>query len=596
MFARVDVDNSLGVADWADLNSCRLCDVCERIILAVVDGCLPTAFRGARDETERTRILNELEAGPWWNPGKDDGQVLILRIMDQELVIELFRDAEEQPEFSVQGVKFDKMTLYEPGTNSDRAFKTAKGWLRECLEQHRCGGLGSTPYPKRLLDLREGIARDDLPKTFQDAVAICQRMSINYLWIDSLCILQEFGGMSDEETQKTKADFVEGNSAMATIYRNSHFTIFASISTSMSSGIFSTEKNITHRINVIDDNGNKAILCIRKPNTHSNPPTDMERRGWTYQEYLLPPRVLDFRSFDISWRCKERHTCECGSIPAKLDWHARLAEQGRTPHSATEAEKWWPEVVKHYTARSLTHEQDKLPALSGLAQIYHEATGDTYLAGLWKASLPGSLLWPRAFRAPSWSWASLDSLGNAESSSFQPGVAFVSMWPPLVRRTVCTIHNVDCQLKTDDVFGEVLDGSITLGAICIAAKIGRKPQGGDAWTLSYVEDGTDVLACLPDCKLEDDGLSLGDTVYCVPILEKLSGWDSHRNCLVLKQLPGGQYQRVGFCILRKRNRTPTRYRSRMRFWLGPIAKERIENIQNFALQYNPDAETRITII
>lgn len=40
-------------------------------------------------------------------------------------------------------------------------------------------------------DLKEGIAVSFLPKTFQDAIKITQRLRIKYLWIDCLCIIQD---------------------------------------------------------------------------------------------------------------------------------------------------------------------------------------------------------------------------------------------------------------------------------------------------------------------------------------------------------------------------------------------------------------------
>lgn len=67
----------------------------------------------------------------------------------------------------------------------------------------------------------------------------------------------------------------------------------------------------------------------------------------------------------------------------------------------------------------LTRKTDKLMAFSGIAQRMQRVLNDEYLAGLWKQHLPYHLLWskrkdnpiapePRDYRAPSWSWASVD--------------------------------------------------------------------------------------------------------------------------------------------------------------------------------------------
>ena len=69
--------------------------------------------------------------------------------------------------------------------------------------------------------------------------------------------------------------------------------------------------------------------------------------------------------------------------------------------------------------------KDKLPAISGIAKWLANRflIGDIYLAGLWYSQLPRDLLWyqchsfpitqdqalePSSYRAPSWTWASLD--------------------------------------------------------------------------------------------------------------------------------------------------------------------------------------------
>lgn len=78
----------------------------------------------------------------------------------------------------------------------------------------------------------------------------------------------------------------------------------------------------------------------------------------------------------------------------------------------------WHTICSHYSRRSLTYEKDKLPAISGMARQIPKKLGTeaTYLAGLWRENLLHDLFWqpvniglkPRDYRAPSWSWASLD--------------------------------------------------------------------------------------------------------------------------------------------------------------------------------------------
>ncbi|KAK6595271.1 hypothetical protein H4I95_10629 [Botrytis cinerea] len=189
---------------------------------------------------------------------------------------------------------------------------------------------------------------------------------------------------------------------MANIYQNSYFTISADISTSMNSGIFSFSSNKYHAIQVVDDNSNNVTLYGQSTDLeHGRKPTTLEERGWTFQESSLPHRVLCYGEFDITWRCQQLNSCECGysnHTNAILDNinHSREAFSRRTRVTSQNLEKflaWWSRIVYYYMPRDLTNENDKLPALSGLAQIYHRKTGDSYLAGLWRNSILHDLCW-----------------------------------------------------------------------------------------------------------------------------------------------------------------------------------------------------------
>ncbi len=66
-----------------------------------------------------------------------------------------------------------------------------------------------------------------MPKTFRYAVRVTRDFGFRYVWIDSLCILQD----------KLK-DWKEEARKMGSIYRNAVFTITAASATSADSGCF----------------------------------------------------------------------------------------------------------------------------------------------------------------------------------------------------------------------------------------------------------------------------------------------------------------------------------------------------------------------
>ena len=53
----------------------------------------------------------------------------------------------------------------------------------------------------------------------------------------------------------------------------------------------------------------------------------------------------------------------------------------------------WIEIVEEYTRRELTHEKDKLIAISGIAAQLQLACEDTYVAGMWRTSLIHLFTW-----------------------------------------------------------------------------------------------------------------------------------------------------------------------------------------------------------
>ncbi|KAN0096769.1 Heterokaryon incompatibility protein (HET) domain containing protein [Hyaloscypha variabilis] len=140
---------------------------------------------------------------------------------------------------------------------ADNSIKLTASWLEYCLKNHgpTCPGLlaPEAPLPTRLLDVlpREGseghyvplhaiklknakldvylqnIPLETLPKTFQDAISITRELGLRYIWIDSLCIIQD----SPEDWEKEA-------SLMHTVYKNAYCTVAASASRDGSGGCF----------------------------------------------------------------------------------------------------------------------------------------------------------------------------------------------------------------------------------------------------------------------------------------------------------------------------------------------------------------------
>lgn len=165
----------------------------------------------------------------------------------------------------------------------------------------------------------------------------------------------------------------------------------------------------------------------------------LSERGWTLQERLLAARTIHYGRTEMYWECQH---CVLAEDGAMLRREFTTADDLCSPNlrEGGKDRNWrWRRLVEQYSTRKLTMASDKLPALSGLAHMIATKTCDTYLAGLWKSNLLSELNWavkayeathqctepehdaamppaiksavkyPAKYRAPSWSWASLDA-------------------------------------------------------------------------------------------------------------------------------------------------------------------------------------------
>jgi hypothetical protein len=125
-------------------------------------------------------------------------------------------------------------------------------------------------------------------------------------------------------------------------------------------------------------------------------------------------------------------------------------------------------IVSGYSQRSISEPHDKLLALSAVASRFHNELGDTYLAGCWRNSLIRDLAWvvqqhivpsrkPKEYRAPSWSWASIDGCifyADVMTDLGGPGWRF---------EPDENINIIECSvILVESPFGRVSDGKLVI--------------------------------------------------------------------------------------------------------------------------------------
>jgi hypothetical protein len=255
-----------------------------------------------------------------------------------------------------------------------------------------------------------------MPATYQDAVAVTRKLGVSFLWIDSLCIIQD-----------DRDDWDRESAQMADIYSRGFLTIAATRGKSGSAGLFhnyrlkevcgTTERGLSYRILCHDNTQFTHPGIGWEEEEGTNFP--LLTRGWVYQERLLSPRVLHFGPFELLWDCCESCHCECSGD--RWNW----VKLGYSKHLKIGTEEQlsaeWRNVASQYSCKALTEPSDKLPALSGLAkQFLQKRPNSKYLAGTWSSSILDDMIWysngdhneknarPTVWRSPSWSWVAVD--------------------------------------------------------------------------------------------------------------------------------------------------------------------------------------------
>ena len=286
------------------------------------------------------------------------------------------------------------------------------------------------------------ISVSALPKTFREAIEITRHLGIEYLWIDSLCIIQDCP--EDWRTESNK---------MGQVYSCSSLTICAAGARDSYEGCF-VERPPMPAIQVVS--GVYVSEYVEMIPFWS--PEAVDTRAWCLQELALSPRVLMCGSRMMAWRCEETTIIEQARQSMGLPrYDLRIDPKLLTRN--------WNDVVENYSRRNLSQSRDKLVAISGLARKFANESTDQYLAGLWKRTLFTDLLWrvdvqvetklPRishstSYRAPSWSWASLDGpVIFTRETRFD--------WEPLA-----LLVEANVVLGAEDPFGEVVGGLLRI--------------------------------------------------------------------------------------------------------------------------------------
>ncbi|KAH7309731.1 heterokaryon incompatibility protein-domain-containing protein [Stachybotrys elegans] len=271
-------------------------------------------------------------------------------------------------------------------------------------------------------DLKLGIPISQLPRTFRDAVHVCQSLRIKYLWIDALCIEQD-------DIQ----DWMENAAHMASIFENACLNLAATSAPHSEGGLFGLDadiaaKQLQHHPQIYVRHRKRVSEFPRTYRQFSSTRDEKSRsefpllnRAWVYQERRLSRRTIHFTRQQVFWECNSRFISEDKTIDTSWDYgvdHQSTAIHARPfGYWSGDPVADWKKTVSEFQGLQLTFETDRLPAIAALAErmMRFRRGKDTYIAGMWKNTLLSDLSWyhfgqsyPRpAGTTPSWSWASI---------------------------------------------------------------------------------------------------------------------------------------------------------------------------------------------
>ncbi|KAF2182540.1 HET-domain-containing protein [Zopfia rhizophila CBS 207.26] len=528
-----------------------------------------------------------------------------------DLKLEFYTDQDGQSPFSAIG----RGRHISENPLTDSGIATARGLIKDCLSRHsRCRHAKPTTLPKRALDVlledgskgirlheshwdndeqrfefgefltlshcwgagksalkttkktleihKKNIPWSSLPRTFQDAVILTRSLGFRWLWVDSLCIVQ------DDNTERLEAAL-----NMDKIFSNSFLTIAATSAADSSNGCI-LRKPQPFKIQATDNKGSLYKIYVREQPSHyslkapfdegahmndwelpfnssaeANAQTPLLKRAWAYSERLLSPRVLHFTNSEMILECREGYQCECGRIDdstydsrttdsVKQEFGRIIAEAGSREVNGSnnridsvasqlattklddmddamtkrreEAIQLWSYIITEYTARDLTYEEDRLVAITGVAKIFFQILKSGYVAGQWTFSTLG-LLWhpndgahcrrPKGLSTniPSWSWASVEGSPIFFDNATAMDLACTASFPSERGR----------ELAWSPTAGDTLELTAAM-----ATEVTFRIAGTNEYSL--VKNGFSV-EFRPDISPPrgDDALAPGETLVCV---------------------------------------------------------------------------------
>ncbi|KAK6852191.1 hypothetical protein PG995_012316 [Apiospora arundinis] len=449
-------------------SSSRHCELCSMLLRTIADAGLPTRgkvhlhYNGAAVAITGGPSLLSLYAEPAEYLGEDE-QLGLPKLLE---------------------------------TGSEAQYSLLRQWIRECDKSHkmcrRTDNTGVPAMPTRVIDLgtplrlvdtgsipkahyaalshRWGILTEDqkfctykrnidamkknidigrLPRSFHDAVIVARQAGVKYLWIDSICIIQDDGDDWKAEAGK-----------MEQVFSGAYFTIGATVAGSSLEGFLHDRPERPCLMLARKEEGN-LYVCPAIDDFHRDVElAELNQRGWVLQERALSRRSVHFTSTQMYWECGRGVHCE---TMARLD-NAKAAFIGDAnfPKSGLEYYRDGRQVLvqdlyERYSGLAFTNPQDRAVAILGLQKRLARAFNTRAAYGFLAEYFTRGLLWQRrggtdGEEGSQGSLATSAHMGripwNANSSGTPPSWSWLSKSGP-IRYMVAKFAKIEWASTTD---------------------------------------------------------------------------------------------------------------------------------------------------
>lgn len=445
---------------------------------------------------------------------------------------------------------------------------------------------------------QENISWSSLPRTFQQAIDVTRFLGYEYIWIDSLCIIQH-----DPD------DFAQQSGQMGDIYAHATAVISADAAQNVNTGFLhrrerpttiikvpkrklvqkSLESGVDNRDGLITTNlenptSDESNIFLARPykktwilsSEHEEHDTSLfsptNSRAWWYvsisklslcppltfysfQEQHLARRIIHFSHSALTWQCGTTNACECGkpytgspsyNVPPAL--LSQFQKWSLTPAKSffdLDAHEFWLHAVAKFAARKLTIPTDRLPAIAGLAsRIACDEMGE-YYAGLWGKDLPRSLLWSccpggwsvrEPYIGPTWSWVAV--VGAKLEWGYMLGDRL---------ERLAEVVGIQKYLQTPDPFGAVDAAWIQIRGMTQKCEV-RPESDWESGVRIHVEKKMVILDPKPPIFRTQGSVNVHGSVEVVLLLlakpTKYQEW--HGLVLVNSRKQEGAFERIGY--------------------------------------------------